>query len=511
MKRGAFSLQNIFYIYRRFIIKNEELKMKKILLVNSNTEGAPYPVSPLGLCMVATAAGKAGYEVKVFDGLWDKKYREEPENPDTLTNVLNDFQPDVIGVSIRNIDDVVMELSVYYVDEIERLCIDPIKKYKKGITVLGGAGYSLFPEELLERWQFDFGVVGPGEETFVRLLKSLEDGAPPDNIQGVLLRNQDEKIVGSQEINLPKKKTILRVPDPRIDTHLNYEPYLSRSAYPIQTKRGCALKCLYCSYPVLEGKTYQLRSAKDVVNEMESVLERIPDVVFEFVDSTFNHPPKHAENICRELIDRGLSLRMRTMGVNPSGVTPELIALMRKAGFTQIDCTPDSASDKMLKNLRKGFNRKKLEQTARLLKEAEMPTMWFFVLGGPGETDETLEETFDFIHRFIDERDLVYLTEGLRIYPKTGLAKTALREGVIKKDESLLTPHFYVSQMLGQKGLAARVKAFTAKHHNCLRSVESTPSPEMVQKAIEIRKRENLMHEPMFRTLLRVRKEGFYN
>ncbi|MCK5783236.1 MAG: radical SAM protein, partial [Desulfobacterales bacterium] len=219
---------------------------------------------------------------------------------------------------------------------------------------------------------------------------------------------------------------------------------------------------------------------------------------------------QHAENICREIINRGKKLRLRTMGVNPSGVTPNLINLMRKAGFAQIDCTPDSASDKMLKNLQKGFSRKKLEKVVRILKEAEMPTMWFFVLGGPGETDETLDETFDFIHRFIDERDLVYLTEGLRIYPKTALSETAIQEGLIKKDESLLTPHFYISAFFGKERLKQRVKEFTAKYHNCLRSVESTPSKEMIQKAIEIRKRENLMDEPMFRTLLRVRKEGFY-
>jgi len=481
--------------------------MKKILLVNSNTEGTPYPVSPLGLCMVATATEKAGYQVKLFDGLWDKKNHEKHNS---LANVLNDFQPDVIGVSIRNIDDVVMEASRYYVDEVERLCINPIKDYGKGITVLGGAGYSLFPEELLKRWQFDFGIVGPGEETFVALLKSLENGRSQDKIRGVLLRNSDNRISGSQELNFPEKRSKLNVPYPRIDTHLNYEPYLSRSAYPIQTKRGCALKCIYCSYPVLEGKTYQLRTAKDVVDEIESVIKRLPNVVFEFVDSTFNHPPQHAENICREIIERKLKLHLRTMGVNPSGVNSELISLMRKAGFAQIDCTPDSASDSMLKNLRKGFTRKKLEQTVRILKEAEMPTMWFFVLGGPGETNETLDETFDFIHRFIDERDLVYITEGLRIYPKTGLAETAVQEGLIKKEESLLIPIFYVSENLGQEKLAARVKEFTANHHNCLRSVESTPSQEMIQKAVEIRKRENLMDEPMFRTLLRVRQEGFY-
>jgi len=483
--------------------------MKKILLVNSNTESAPYPVSPLGLCMVATAAEKSGFNVKLFDRLLDKKFAEDQNNSNSLTGVLNNFQPDVIGVSIRNIDDMVMEKTSYYINEIERLFIDPIKKYSKSITILGGAGYSLFPNELLKRWQFDFGIIGPGEETLVKLLESIKNGGSPEKVPGVLTTNSDNQITDPQRLSLTTKRSKLTVPYPRIDTHLNYEPYLSRSSYPIQTKRGCTLKCLYCSYPTLEGSTYQLRTAEDVVDEIESVISRLPDVVFEFVDSTFNHPSEHAENICREIISRKLSLRLRTMGVNPSGVTPELIGLMRQAGFTQIDCTPDSASDIMLQNLQKGFTRKRLEKVVRILKEAEMPTMWFFVLGGPGENDETMDETFDFIHRFIDEYDLVYITEGLRIYPKTGLEEVAIQEGLINKGQSLLFPHFYVSRFLGQKKLADRVKAFVAKHHNCLRSVDSSPSKEMIGKAIEIRKKENLADEPMFRTLLRVRKEDY--
>ncbi|MCB2208704.1 MAG: radical SAM protein [Bacteroidetes bacterium] len=483
--------------------------MKKILLVNSNTESAPYPVSPLGLCMLATALKNTAYEVKIFDGLWNHVNSGPQNQTISLVHVLKDFQPDVIGVSIRNIDDLIMEQSRFYIEEIEDLCITPIKKYGKGITILGGAGFSMFPIELLKRWKFDFGITGAGEESLLTLLHSIENGHPTDNIPGVLVRKSNGQITGSSQFEINTNGSKLIVPYPEIDTHLNYNPYLTRSSYPIQTKRGCVLKCLYCSYPTIEGKTYQLRTAKDVVDEIESVNKRMPNVVFEFVDSTFNHPPKHAENICREIISRGLSLKLRTMGVTPAGVTPELIYLMRQAGFVQIDCTPDSASDKMLQNLRKDFNRKKLEKVASVLKEADMPTMWFFILGGPGEDDDTLDETFDFIHWFIDERDLVHITEGLRIYPDTGLEEIAIAEGIIKKNESLLKPHFYISKHLGQKKLKTRTKEFTSQHYNCLLSADSTPSKEMIQKALEVRKQKNLTNEPMFRTLLRLRKEEF--
>ena len=71
--------------------------------------------------MVATEAEKAGFQVKMFDGLWDKPFVSNTNNDTRLLDVLNDFQPDIIGVSIRNIDDVVMEHSTYYVDDVEVL------------------------------------------------------------------------------------------------------------------------------------------------------------------------------------------------------------------------------------------------------------------------------------------------------------------------------------------------------------------------------------------------------
>ncbi len=422
---------------------------------------------------------------------------------------MNEFQPEVIGVSIRNIDDMVMEQPKFYMNEIEQYCIEPIKKYNKAITVLGGAGFSIFPYELLRHWKFDFGIIGPGEETFKILLKSIVNGDSNECIPGVLVRKSNNQIAGLPNFSNISGGSELIIPDPRIDKHLQYKPYLNRSSYPIQTKRGCALQCVYCSYPSIEGKKYQLRTATDVVDEIETVMKRLPGIVFEFVDSTFNHPPRHAENICREIIDRGLLVKLRTMGVNPAGVTPELIDLMRQAGFVQIDCTPDSASDTILQNLRKGFKRKQLENVVRILKDADMPTMWFFILGGPGEDNETIDETFDFIHRFIDERDLVHITEGLRIYPNTGLEEIAIEEGIIKKDKSLLEPHFYISSLLGKDKLTARVKEFTSQYHNCLRSADSTPSKEMILKALEIRKQKSLDDEPMFRTLLKIRKEEF--
>lgn len=470
--------------------------MSKVLLVSANTERAPYPVSPLGLSVVATAAEERGHEVRVYDGMF--------MGGAALTGVLTEFEPDVVGISVRNIDDVVMDDCTRYVESTWREFVEPIRRWGKATLVLGGAGFGIFPGSLMVLWGAHFGVVGEGERVFPALLDALEGGGDPALIPGVVSRGG-----GSIEIAQPRiEGGALEVPRARIDTHVDYSPYRARGSYPIQTKRGCARRCVYCAYPAIEGRVYRTRTARDVVDEMVEVAARLGDIPFEFVDSTFNDPPGHAEAICREIIARGRSFRLRTMGVNPAGVTDDLIELMRAAGFAQIDCTPDSASPRMLASLRKGFTRAKLEEAADVIAARRMPTMWFFVLGGPGEDEATLEETFSFIDERIDPMDLVHLTEGLRIYPGTGLHEVALDEGVVEPGDDLLEPVFYISPM-GVRRLNELVREFTATRHNCLRAAESTPEPEMVREALEMREREGLEDEPMFRTLLRIRKRRF--
>jgi radical SAM superfamily enzyme YgiQ (UPF0313 family) len=195
------------------------------------------------------------------------------------------------------------------------------------------------------------------------------------------------------------------------------------------------------------------------------------------------------------------------MGVNPAAVTRELIDMMSAAGFAQIDSTPDSASPAMLENLRKNFTLAQLQRTATIVREAKMPTMWFFLLGGPGETEQTILETFAFIDRFVDPEDMVHISEGLRIYPHTGLYDTAVREGVVAPGESLLARRFYVSQELGRERLLEIVGRHLATRPNCVRSSESTPPPEMLREAARLRREQGLT-EPMFRTLLRLRRQA---
>ena len=104
---------------------------------------------------------------------------------------------------------------------------------------------------------------------------------------------------------------------------------------------------------------------------------------------------------------------------------------------------------------------------------------------------------------------MVHITEGLRIYPKTPLAELAIREGIIRQETSLLAPLFYVSPLLGDTELARIISREIATRPNCIPLTETKPPPELLQAALRERKEKNLT-EPMFRTLLRLKRQRFH-
>jgi hypothetical protein len=467
--------------------------MARVLLVNTNTERSPIPVPPVGLCLLAGALSEK-FQVKVYDGLADKG--------EGLLRVVNDFSPDFIGLSIRNIDNLVFHNSRFYLEDVLRNFVQPLKNIPGTILIGGGSGFSVMPAELMDYFGFDYGLVGEAELSFPLLLSNLIEHKDISDIPGLILP-------GSKTVNAFTGSMRAGYMTPRfsrIFDFIDFEPYRQRGAYPIQTKRGCIHNCLYCTYPVVEGNTFRKRPAVETVDEIEDAQQHLGDILFEIVDSTFNDPCAHAELLCEEIIQRKLKVRLRTMGINPANASPRLFSLMHQAGFTQIDSTPDSASPTVLSNLKKNFTLQQLQDNARFLKESNLPVMWFFVFGGPGETEHTIAETFEFIDAYVCHDDMVHISTGLRIFPKTGLHEVAIREGIITPEASLLYPTFYVTRNMTAERLMEILRTYTATRFNCILSTESTPSPEMLQRAMEIRAREKLT-EPMFRTLMRVRRE----
>ncbi|MGH9418376.1 MAG: B12-binding domain-containing radical SAM protein, partial [Thermoanaerobaculia bacterium] len=242
---------------------------------------------------------------------------------------------------------------------------------------------------------------------------------------------------------------------------------------PIQTKRGCVYKCVYCTYRNVEGWGYRTRDPECVANEIEELYRKAGVRNFDFVDSTFNSPPGHALQVCQAITRRKLRIHLDTTNFTPAAASTELLSAMRAAGFRTLGITAESASDAVLARLEKGFSAAKVREVAERVEQAGIRTLWIFLAGGPGETEQTLEETLEFAEWRLRRGDAVYLTVGLRIYPGTTLHKIAIAEGIVPEASTLLDPTFYFSPDLRFDFAVERLTRFAAVHPRFMFSADS--------------------------------------
>ena len=385
---------------------------------------------PLGLACVAAATKKAGYDVAMVDLVAEKDARS------ILRKVIEGYGPEIIGISVRNIDDQNMENPRFLLDPVKEI-VAACRNLSGAKIILGGAGYSIFPEAALSFLGADMGIQGEGEEVFPELIERMERGASLSGLAGLYLPGQKERCQRSFIKNLD------RLPLP--DTHL--WSILSRKEelwMPVQTRRGCPLRCSYCSTELIEGRDVRRRSPEAIVQwiaqwRKEGVHQ------FYFVDNTFNLPGPYAKEICRQLIDEDLKIRWWSI-LYPKNVDKELVGLMARAGSEQVSIGFESGSEEVLKNMNKKFKPREVRQISERLFGHGIRQMGFLLLGSPGETRESVEESLFFADSL--KLDALKITVGVRIYPHTSLAERAIRDGMILSHDDLLFPRFYLAEGL---------------------------------------------------------------
>ena len=402
----------------------------RVLLISANTEKIHMPTLPLGLACVASATQKAGYDVAMVDLMVEKDTRS------ALKEAIEGFSPDIIGISVRNIDDQNMENPIFLLDTVKEI-VAGCRSLSGARIILGGAGYSLFPESALSFLGADLGIQGEGEVVFPELIERMERGASLSGLSGLYVPSHGFQC----------KRTFTKNLDtlPLPDTDLWPIPSQKEKLWmPVQTRRGCPLSCSYCSTEVIEGKVMRRHSPEAIVQWM-ACWRRAGIRQFYFVDNTFNLPPSYAKKICRNLVDHDLNIRWWSI-LNPKQVDKELVGLMAEAGCEQVSIGFESGSERILKNMNKRFTPKEVHQISERLSEYGIRRMGFLLLGSPGETRGSVEESLVLADSV--NLDFLKITAGVRIYPHTSLAKRAIAEGVISSHDDLLFPRFYLAKGL---------------------------------------------------------------
>lgn len=213
----------------------------------------------------------------------------------------------------------------------------------------------------------------------------------------------------------------------------------------IQTKRGCPYQCIYCTYPLIEGTTVRTLDPEIVVENLKKIYTEQGIDYFFFTDSVFNLTNTYNYGLAEEIIKSGLKIKWGAY-FNFTNIPEDLLTLLKKTGLSHIEFGTDSLCDITLKSYHKPFSFDDILRTSHVCNKLEIDYAHFLILGGYGETMETLSETFKNSSKF--GKTVFFPFVGMRIYPNTELYRIALAEGKIKETDDLLIPRYYLADNL---------------------------------------------------------------
>ena len=407
------------------------MNRKKILLISANQFTVPYPVYPLGLSYISSylKSRLPDYDIRIFDLVLN--------NIDELIKYLKTYKPDYIGISLRNIDDVNIYNKESFISNYKNI-INEIKKNTKSKIIIGGSGFSIFPETLFEYLKPDFGIYGEGEESFYKLIYSLDNNLDYRNIEG-LVYNRNNNII------LTKRTKYFKNPDFCFEENLIDYYWKHSGMLNIQTKRGCPYNCVYCTYPLIEGSKVRLLNTDKIIEALSDIyFNKGIDYIF-FTDSVFNINNDFNFELAEKIIKNKITIRWGAY-FSLHNLDDKLLILLKKAGLTHIEFGTESICNATLKSYGKPFTVSDIIEKSELCNKLEIDFAHFLILGGYGETEETLKETFENSKRI--NRTVFFPFIGMRIYPGTKLHEIAIKEKTIRKDDNLLEPKYYISDKI---------------------------------------------------------------
>ncbi|PID73816.1 MAG: B12-binding domain-containing radical SAM protein [Desulfobacterales bacterium] len=419
----------------------------KILLLSANILKEPYPVYPVGLDHVARSLAPAHEAV-----IRDMNCLGDPGTSDELIREIQRIRPNAVGLSLRNIDNTDWSDPRGFIGWYRHI-VEAVRTAGSWPLILGGSGFTLFPDALMTSLGADWGVIGEGER-LTELLSALESGYDPSDLPGVVV---------------PGRPAVL--PDPwdgffsplvsAESPHISF--YIERGGMMnLQTKRGCPFRCIYCTYPRIEGRRLRpIDPEKTASAAME--LERAGAKYLFLTDSVFNADYSHSRAVAEAFRKRGLSIPWGAFFA-PSRPPGGYYAALKAAGLTHVEFGTETLSPPVLKTYGKHFKLADVMAAHGAARSAGLHIAHYFLFGGPGETPDTVDESLENIDRL--SKTVLFFFCGMRIYPGTPLYDIALKEGQITADQDLLEPVYYRSRAISPEEILRKVRHRAAGRRN---------------------------------------------
>lgn len=398
----------------------------KILLINPpmfRFIRAMGPTLPLGLGYIAAVLEQKGHHVRIYDAEWNlelynkslgvaqpsvhmasnwSRYLDAVRDTGhaawgEIRTVLEEFRPEIIGVTTCSLN----LASAGNVAEIAK-AID-----RNIVTVAGGPGATISPEELLSAGKFDFVVRGEGEMTMAELVDELQKAKPEyRGIAGLVFRDGGNP-VRNPERPLLENLEALPYPARHLFLGLDKVPQEIRAEAifgGIVTSRGCPSNCAFCANRnVWLSRKVRLRPAQDVVNEVLHLKEHGGSGNIIFWDDLFTLKRARTVDVCNLLLERKAGMKWLCL-VRADTIDRELLQLMKKAGCYEVQMGVESGSNRVLKFLNKETTVELIRSTAALIRECGLRWHGFFIIGIPGETREEMTATMNLLREIQPDR-----------------------------------------------------------------------------------------------------------
>lgn len=381
---------------------------------------------PLGILSIATMMRQHGFQVEVLDLF---KYTSWKEIRDTIY----DCQFDIFGISIwtgnhfkaRKILDIVKEKNPHL------------------ITVAGGPHATVLDEQIVRHFQADYVVRGEGEYTILELLDALKDDRDVGAIPGLtyLQKNQVFRTADRSPIEDLNALPFTDFSGIDLDSYTQnlwsdiIIPEKLRRQYhidlvkfaPIITSRGCPGRCNFC-FRMFDK--IRLRSSKNVLEEIKSLYDRHGIAHIRFSDDTLNINEKRLQEICEGIISEKIDITWDT-SIRAFPLSHKTVDLMKASGCVKLSVGVETGSPRLMKAMKKGVSAEKVIHAFNICHDVGIPIVANIIVGLPGETAETIKETFEFMKIIKPDYTLVSV---LLLYPMTEAYFYARDMGFIDDD-----------------------------------------------------------------------------
>ena len=364
------------------------MKVSLLFKPNPNTVNIQQNIIPNGLLYIGALLLSKNIGVEVLN-LANKSWED-------CEGIIKEKNPDIVGISCYTFNR-------HSCIKLAKIVKDVGKRIK---VVFGGPHSSIMPSQLLEHSKdIDIIVLNEGEITFLEIIRNLKNGKSLENLPGIIYREND-KIINNG----------LRKPLDNLDELPIPAKYFKYKR--VITSRGCPGRCIFCDTPFLWGQQVRLRSANNVVDELEMLSKKYGISSFIISDDTFTFNKNRTIEICKEIINRNLKITWDCRS-RVNLICEERLRWMKKSGCVSISYGIKSGSQKILNNLKKGITVEHIKNVALLTRKFGFNLNYFIIVGSPGETDDTVRETMMLIKDTKPTSIFTYLmqlTPGTEIY-----------------------------------------------------------------------------------------------